>query len=484
MRLYFGGGDSPSWRKRLLANDVKRIACNFTDLLPRLPQKKDWVLDEHFPDDVDLLLYWSPKEWSEADLVEFDRRYVAFAEASQGRLINALQSPLGNLDGAIPVWDGTTRAEHVLLEADDNIVAMTAAQLEDRKARAFMATVRHRRGQILGLGVSDERVLQGLVAAISSSWISATRYGETVVWDGSRLRRFPATRKAEVRQRYRAAILRAGVDHQAVLDDDKEAVVALTLWSWHQMEESMVKRRLRSVALPEDEDEFDDENRVGRFGDPASDDFLDVDDHPVVQTDQEGGTSGGLEHVVERPQTPLPILMTTKREVEEKDGTKREVEALEISGSTLRQCNTCAVADKCPGFRPDHRCAYSIPIEVRTKDQLTHLLTGMLEMQSQRVLFARMAEELDGGYPDPNLSNEMDRLFILTEKFKEISDNRDFINIQVEAKGQAGVLSRLFGDHIGEQARALPSGGTSPEQTDALLKEALDIEDAEVVSEN
>ena len=262
-----------------------------------------------------------------------------------------------------------------------------------------------------------------------------------------------------------------------MLDDDKEAVVALTLWSWQQMEESMVKRRLPSVAEAE-VDEVD--ARVDLVDGSLDALAVGTAEVHVEGVDRLVPASGTLV-VIDREQTPLPILVQSVRQVEQKDGSSSDVSSLDVASTTLRQCNTCAIADKCPGFRPDHGCAYSIPIEVRTKDQLTHLLSGMLEMQSQRVLFARMAEELEGGYPDPNLSNEMDRLFRLTEQFKDISDNRDFINIQVEAKGSAGVLSRLFGDHVGEQARALPSGGITPSETDHFIEQAFDIEEAEVV---
>ena len=160
MRLYFGGGDSPSWRKRLLANDVKRIAVNFTDLLPRLPKTKDWLLADHFPDDVDLLMYWTPKEWDESGRSAFSERYSTFVDSNAGRLVNSLQFDGAPLDG-IPLWDGESRPEHVLLQAEDNLVALTSHQLEDRKARSFMATVRHRRGQLVGLGVSDPTATRG-----------------------------------------------------------------------------------------------------------------------------------------------------------------------------------------------------------------------------------------------------------------------------------------------------------------------------------
>lgn len=473
--LFLGGAEHPGWRKRLLANGVRRVAINFSDLLPRLPTTKVWSLEDHFPDDVEIVLYWSSKDWSTAEEAEFEDKYLDFAERHDGRL--SLVVAFGDApEWAVPMWDGEAKAETLMKVAEDNIIAVTAGHLDDRKARAFMATVRSMKGGLLGVGVSDPLKMRGLVAATSSSWISATRYGETVIWDGSRLRRFPASRKTEARQRYKTAILKSGVDYDLIKDDDKEAVIALTLWSWQQMEEHMVTRRIRPVP-PDDDEKGDVIDLATRSVVRDKGPFVDLHEDRVDRPSGEGGTLAVIE---QREQTPLPVLVQTTTTIGEGEDAQ-DVSTISLSHRTLRQCDSCAIADRCPAFKPNSTCAYSIPIEVRTKDQLTGLLTGIIEMQAQRVMFARMAEELEGGYPDPNLSNEMDRLMSITEKFKDISDNRDFINIQVEAKGQGGILSRLFGDHVGEAARALPSGGTSPEGTDAFLKDALDIVEGEVV---
>jgi hypothetical protein len=479
VRLYLGGAEHPGWRKRLLANDVTKVAINYTALRSRLPKTKPWFLAEHFPPEVDVLLYWSPKDWTRPDRRDFTAAYCAFADEHADRLINAIAAPNGGPDWAIPMWDGRERAEEVMRRADDNVVALTSAQLGDRRAKAVMASIKNLHGQLLGVGVSDLQQMQGLTAATSSSWISATRYGETVLWDGHRLRRFPAARKDEVRRRYRTAIERAGVDHEAVLADDKESVIALTLWSWQQMEASMVVRNIRRVAPADDE----------------YDDVVDLSTRPVeevVGRNVDEGAGGvdrslaapGLPAVIEqRERVTIPVLSSITKEVVDEHGDVTSTDMVVMRTDGLRVCDSCAVADKCPAFKPQHECQFDIPVEVRTKDQLMNMLNGLLEMQGQRILFMRFAEELEGGYADPNLSQEMERFVAMTERVKAISDNRDFINIQVEAKAGGGVLSRLFGDHIGEQARALPSGGTSAEQTNQFLADQLGVVDAEIVQE-
>jgi hypothetical protein len=98
-------------------------------------------------------------------------------------------------------------------------------------------------------------------------------------------------------------------------------------------------------------------------------------------------------------------------------------------------------------------------------------------MQMGRVMFARFAEELEGQGLDPALSQEMDRVFNLVSKFKDINDTREMVRLEVETRGGAGVLSRIFGSKAGETARQLPNGGMSPDATNALYAEIIDVED-------
>jgi hypothetical protein len=96
-------------------------------------------------------------------------------------------------------------------------------------------------------------------------------------------------------------------------------------------------------------------------------------------------------------------------------------------------------------------------------------------MQVSRVLFARFAEELEGQGLDPALSGEVERLFNLVEKFKDISDTRDMVRLEVEARGSSGVLSRLFGQNAGDVSRQLASGGLNPQQANTMYQDVLDL---------
>ena len=178
----------------------------------------------------------------------------------------------------------------------------------------------------------------------------------------------------------------------------------------------------------------------------------------------------GVEHIV--PDGSFKAGM----QGEEIEIDHEETPVVRYQSSGLRQCDNCYLAPRCPAFKPHTECAYELPIELRTKDQLNALLTAMLEMQASRVMFARFAEELEGQGMDPALSSEMDRLFQLVDKFKNISDSRDLVRFEMEARSGAGVLSRLFGAAAGEQTRAVSTPLSMKEIDQAVI-------DADVLSD-
>jgi hypothetical protein len=155
----------------------------------------------------------------------------------------------------------------------------------------------------------------------------------------------------------------------------------------------------------------------------------------------------------------LPVFgFKTKTIVETGDDGKdvlRDVPVVHTQQSSLRQCNTCFVASNCPAFKPDNQCAFNLPVEVKTKDQLKALLTAIIEMQGQRVAFMRFAEEMNGGYADPNLSQEIDRLLKLVGNVNEMDSNKEFIQITASRQSSGGVLSAIFGDRA-QALRELP----------------------------
>ena len=168
--------------------------------------------------------------------------------------------------------------------------------------------------------------------------------------------------------------------------------------------------------------------------------------------------------------------VNTKTVVDKDDDGRdliRDVPVLGTTSASLRQCNSCFVAANCPAFKPDNSCAFNLPVEIKTKDQLKGLLNAIIEMQGARVAFARFAEELNGGYPDPNTGQEIDRLFKIVKSLKELEDNKEFVRMTVERQTSGGVMSALFGDRA-NTLREIPNGGISEQDTTRIISESLE----------
>ena len=292
-----------------------------------------------------------------------------------------------------------------------------------------------------GVAMTKPSVLRqvAFATAASTSWLSPMRFGDTQVWDHNQLVRYPVKLKEQARRRHQSLFEQEGFDGEKILADDKTEVTRLALWSWREQEKALQAMR----------------------NDPEADRTKYADDEPYVIDSgtvlELVGTNAADDRNTEVPQEPLQeraedemvaLPMFGSRSVQAMNTETREVETielLEVRGKSARRCDTCVIKKACPEFKPNTTCAYSIPTTIQTKEQRAAFLTGLIEMQAQRVQFAYMVEQVNGGYPDPNLSQEYDRMLKAMTTQAELEDGRDFLKISVEARGKTGVLSRLFG---------------------------------------
>jgi len=295
------------------------------------------------------------------------------------------------------------------------------------------------------------------------SWLSPMRNGETIVWDNNRLVRYPKKMKAQARLRYKTVVEKAGLDFTKFVEDDTKEATKMAVWSYKKLESSMAK-----YTKPVVSDNSDDTLYTG-----------------LMETGIGGSNNSGSEmRKVDRaeleqrdPQeiVPMPVFgFQMKTVVENVDGrdTLTDVPIVQTQYASLRQCDTCFVASNCPAFKPANTCAFNLPIEVKTKEQLQALLTAIIEMQGQRVAFMRFAEETNGGYADPNVSQEIDRLFKLVGNMKDLESNKEFVQITASRQTSGGVLSAIFGD----KASALKEfrQPLDEEQTTVLIHQSLE----------
>jgi hypothetical protein len=229
------------------------------------------------------------------------------------------------------------------------------------------------------------------------------------------------------------------------------------VWSYLRLEESMDKKKpdLHIIEGGKKE-EVSDNNDT-----PLMSGLMELGGYLSDNSGVEGRKVERSEVVPRAPEEMqnLPVFGFNIKTVVETDENGRDVlkdvPVVQTQSSSIRQCNTCFVAANCPAFKPNNSCAFNLPVEVKTKEQLKSLLTAIIEMQGQRVAFMRFAEEMNGGYADPNVSQEIDRLFKLVTQVKEMETNKEFIQITAQRQSAGGVLSAIFGDRA-QALRELP----------------------------
>jgi hypothetical protein len=491
--IIFSGVEIPSNRTLLeRSNHVENVMLSYWGLRKRgLPKTKIYLISEHFPS---YMKVWIDSGATQADLanmtreqleeyaaeyeefvannydriegwVEFDSQVMGFNWILQQRDAFDPDNKMWIVwhekygTGLLNRWSSEYRNIAIPGSVIDNVVSLAGITrgLKAQNNVDFHA---------LGTAKPDNLRQIPFTTASTLSWLSPMRRGETIVWDGQRLVRYQKSMKAQARPRYKRVVEGAGLDFQKFLNDEDQEATKVAIWSYLQLEKVMDKNTPKHKPMLVDNS--DDtlytglmETGVG-FSNNSGSEMRKVERQEVVQRDPNEVVS-------------MPVVgYRVKSVVEMEDGRDvlKDVAVVETNSVSLRQCDTCFVAANCPAFKPANTCAFSLPIEVKTPEQLKALNTALLEMQAQRVMFMRFAEELNGGYADPNVSQEIDRYQKMLKNIKELDETKEFIQITGSRNVQGGVLSAIFGDRA-SQLKDMQQP-INEEQTTKIIRDSIE----------
>lgn len=498
--VIFGGVEIPSNRTLLERNGVQNVMLNYWGLRKRgLPKTKPYLIGEHFRDDMKVWVDSGATQADKANLstrelaayaadyeefialnydriegfVEFDSQVLGLPQIVQNRAVYENDPKLWVVwhesynTMLLKKWAEEYRNIAIAGDAIESVTSLAAItrQLSQYHPVRFHALATAKPDNLRQIPFSTASTL---------SWLSPMRRGETIVWDGMKLVRYPKSMKAQARPRYKRIVEQAGLDFTKFVTDDTLEATRLAVWSYLQLEKTMDKDKPDLKFIPGGKKEA--------IVSDNSDDTLytGLMEMGSYLSDNSGSEVGKLERaeVIQRDPlevTSMPVLgYQIKQTVENENGVDVLKDTVVVNSNTtsLRQCDSCFVAANCPAFKPANTCAYNLPIEVKTPDQLRALNTAMLEMQAQRVMFMRFAEELNGGYADPNVSQEIDRYQKMLKNIKELDENKEFIQITAQRQAGSGVLSAIFGDRV--QALKEQEAAISEEKTTYIIKDKLE----------
>ena len=495
--ILFGGVEIPSNRTLLERSGVKHVMLNYWGLRKRgLPKTKLYLISEHFNDDMKV---WVDSGATQADkanmskiaLEEYAADYEEFIATNYDRIegyvefdsqimgLHWIQQQRDAMDRDPKMWVVWHESYGALLlrqwaaEYENIAIPGTAIESVTTLAGLTRGLTAKYPVQFHALATAKPDNLRSIPFKTASTlaWLSPMRRGETIIWDGSKLVRYPKAMKDQARLRYKAVVEKAGLDFKKFIEDDTLESTKVAVWSYLQLEKTMSNGKNynnNNPFNPQVSDNSDDTLYTGlmEFGGEGSDNsgssMRKVERAEVVQRDPSEVTS-------------MPVFgYQMKTIVESEDGhdVLKQVPIVQSQTTSLRQCDTCFVSANCPAFKPQNTCAFNLPVKVETPDQLRSLNTALLEMQAQRVAFMRFAEEMNGGYADPNLSQEMDRYYKMLKAMKELDESKEFIQITAQRNAGQGVLSAIFGDRV--QAVKDQQQGLTEERTTMIIKDAIE----------
>ena len=505
MRIVFGGAEIGSNRTLLESMDVDLVSMSFYGLKKRyLPKNKLWLVSEHFPETMKVILdsgiYQAEKDGlSKEELTSLAVEYQDFVANNLERITAFIE-----VDSKVLGLDWVTQ-ERASYEHDPKLWVVWHESYGMQTLREWAKTFRNiaipyetiessttlsgvTRGLIAqtgtafhALGTAKPDNLRQIPFSTSTtlSWLSPMRNGETIIWDGMKIVRYPKKMMRQARPRYSAVIKKTGLDFEKFLENDGVESSKVAVWSYKQLELSMDKKRPDLHIIDGGNDPLVSDNNDTPLLSTFAESWGGASDNSGVDVRKESSIEEPKKLVQRDPEEVqnLPVFGYKMKTVVEQDDEGNDilmdVPMVQSTGASLRQCDTCFVAANCPAFKPQNTCAFNLPVEVKTKDQLKSLLNTVIEMQGARVAFSRFAEELNGGYPDPNTSQEIDRLFKLVKGMKELEENREFIRITAERQSSGGVLSAIFGDRA-QALKDLPNGGLNADQTNQIIKQSLE----------
>jgi hypothetical protein len=473
MDLYFGGCEQAGWMAFLADQGVTTMSLSWYGLRRRRKNLQGYRIAEIFPDNVRVYLdsgcfsVNKDGQVTREEAYELYQEYMTFVDHNINDIVFASEFDaqiLGqdlindirhqyweNLpsDKWMPVWHEDTGVRELRrLAGQYERVGLLQNASDSSDITGLLRTLSSGTS-FHGVSMTKMEAMRTLpVTSVgSTSWLSPTQYGDTFIWDGRELHRYPRDYKHR-RESHRAWLRENGFDTHKIEGDDNNELLRLSVWSWQKFAESISPARVTTSVLDP-------------FGQIPETDPTGV----VISTAPMGNNA----IAVREDKVPFPLLQTVEETHYNPDGTETQRRMLRSPGVSLLQCDTCHINDVCTKMRPGAECAYEIPVEIRTTTQLAALQDTLIELQTQRVFRSSFFEQIQGGAIDKNTSAEYDRLNRMISSKVEAS--KDSLSIKIEATGnaRAGMISNIFGREAAERVTALPA----PLDTGSILDAEL-----------
>lgn len=470
LTLYQLGAEVPGHRKLLAEQGVHDVGLSFIGLSRRVKFARPWILDQKFSAESRILLdsggysiRASPEKYTPDELLELGEKYLTFVEGNVARVelvtdfdapfFDPMRNRLQEIAGEkyLPIWHQEEGLQALESLADSfGRVGVPQTSVSGRDIAGVLTKLAKRGVALHGVAMTKVSLMQSVPwdSVASTSWLSPSQFGDSQIWTGHELKRYPKAYKELGRKRHRQYLKQQGFDTIAYEGDDVTEVLKVALWSWKQLVDHINSRKRNIVTMWADEPDPDNSE---------------IDDSVVAPQLPETRKSAPTTEVEKRGEKKLlpgfEIKQVKSTELGE-DGQKIEkvVNHIGISTDSLMQCNSCYISERCPESRPDASCVYGIPVVLNTPEAKAAADDVVDTIRFKRIAFGSVIEQLEGGYMDPNLTKEIDAWDRSRAKKREEDSDTFSLTVKASSKAQAGsgMISRIFGRDSVPSQKELP----------------------------
>jgi len=249
----------------------------------------------------------------------------------------------------------------------------------------------------------------------TTDWSTGSRLGNTYDYVGNlKICTYNPKRGngKDVRKRFKSKCLQLDIDYNSLLDDDSE-----TVDDWNLSQFNALARDLSFV----------------------------------------GGYWSEKTDITIKKESEKDVYSLAQRE-----NTETDLANYDAVSRYSRACNSCFLNAQCPAFRADSDCSIDTRPSLNGYNDYKSLLNKVIEIQSERVLFAAFAEKTQNAGLNPEVSQEIEKLTAVMKDAKTILSQNDESEVTIKAKGSS-VISQIFGNY----GRA--GGGSKPSQSEAII---------------
>jgi hypothetical protein len=275
MRMFFGGSEVKLWRDLLAQEQVPNVALSYIGLLRRnknnLKITENWSIADHYSADQNIFLdsgaYTLNKEGAEYTREEasiLSEHYTDFVKNNIDRisLVSEFDAQILGYDFILECRDGfydflpsekfmpIWHAEYGVDELERlcstySVVGITATDIGDKSLIPMLNNFVSRYGvRLHGVAITGRKLLKEIKwdSVASMSWLSPSRFGDTIIWVGGELKRYPKAYKDRARNQHGEYLRKNGFDLDKIKADDGNEILRLSLWSWLKFSETLERR--------------------------------------------------------------------------------------------------------------------------------------------------------------------------------------------------------------------------------------------------